>query len=185
MSDSAEYMLRWRGRQSGPYPIEEINRLLDDHQIGLGHEIQHEDQWISLEEFLAFQQPASPVVRSSEPKAPVAPSNPSLTLPPQFRSSRAAAPLAPQKHGAHAIAPAAERLPARRPPRRLVYALLGIALGFTGLHNYYARHWLTGLLQLLLSIATLLLGFGVIAPWLWAMVEAVVVRKDGLGLEML
>ena len=66
-----------------------------------------------------------------------------------------------------------------------MYALLGIALGFTGLHNYYARHWLTGLLQLLLSIATLLLGFGVIAPWLWAMVEAVVVRKDGLGLEML
>ena len=185
MSDSAEYMLRWRGRQSGPYSIEEMNRLLDDHQIGLGHEIHYEDQWISLEEFLAFQQPAAPAVHSPEPKAPVAPSSPSLTLPAQLRSSRAAAPLASQKHEGQPIPLASERLPARSPRRRLVYALLGIVLGFTGLHNYYARHWLTGLLQLLLSIATLLLGFGVIAPWLWAMVEAVVVRKDGLGLEML
>jgi hypothetical protein len=60
-----------------------------------------------------------------------------------------------------------------------------VLFGFLGLHNYYARHWLTGLLQLLLSVATYLLGFGIIAPWLWAMVEAVVVRKDGYGLEMI
>src|SRR5207302_3568641 len=72
-----------------------------------------------------------------------------------------------------------------RPRYRLVYALLGILLGFVGLHNYYARHWLTGLVQLLLSIATFLLGFGIIAPWLWALVETLVVRKDGNGIEMI
>jgi TM2 domain-containing membrane protein YozV len=75
--------------------------------------------------------------------------------------------------------------PATRPRQRLVYALLGVFLGFLGLHNYYARHWLTGLLQLLLSIATCLLGFGIIAPWLWALVEAVIVRKDGNGMDMI
>jgi TM2 domain-containing membrane protein YozV len=67
----------------------------------------------------------------------------------------------------------------------LVYALLGVFLGFIGLHNFYARNWLTGLLQLLLSLATYLLGFGIIVPWLWALVEAVVVRKDGNGIEMI
>jgi len=72
--------------------------------------------------------------------------------------------------------------PARR---RLIYAFLAIALGFLGVHNYYARNWLTGLLQFLLSIATFLLGFGIIAPWLWAWVEALVVRRDGHGLEMI
>ena len=49
MSDSPEYTLRWRGRQSGPYPVSEINRMLDDHKIGMGHEIFCEDEWITLE----------------------------------------------------------------------------------------------------------------------------------------
>jgi TM2 domain-containing membrane protein YozV len=66
----------------------------------------------------------------------------------------------------------------------MVFAFLAIALGFVGAHNFYARQWLTGLLQLLLSIATSLMGFGIIASWLWAMVEALVVRKDGSGAEM-
>jgi TM2 domain-containing membrane protein YozV len=77
---------------------------------------------------------------------------------------------------------AASAKPARR---RLVYGFLAILFGFCGLHNYYARHWLTGVLQLLLSIATLLLGFGVIAAWLWAIVEAIAVRKDGQGMDMI
>ena len=57
--------------------------------------------------------------------------------------------------------------------------------GFLGVHNFYARQWLTGLLQLLLSIATYLMGFGIIASWLWAMVEAVFVRKDADGVDMI
>lgn len=57
--------------------------------------------------------------------------------------------------------------------------------GFSGAHNFYARQWLTGLLQLLLSVATYLMGFGIIASWLWAMVEAVAVRRDGHGVEMI
>jgi len=70
------------------------------------------------------------------------------------------------------------------PRRRLAFALLGVFAGFLGAHNFYARQWLTGLLQLLLSVATYLMGFGIIASWIWAMVEAVLVRKDGDGIEM-
>jgi TM2 domain-containing membrane protein YozV len=67
----------------------------------------------------------------------------------------------------------------------LLYAFLAIIGGFVGLHNFYARQWLTGLLQLLLSIATYLMGFGIIAAWLWAVAEAVFIRKDGEGIEMI
>jgi TM2 domain-containing membrane protein YozV len=184
MSESEQYTLRWRGRQSGPYTLEEINRLLDDHTIGMGHEIQYEEKWITVEEFLVSRKQAAPVARSPEPRAPVPAPSPAVTLPPKSRPPVASAPGKPQKHG-QPFTPAAKQAPVRSPRRRLVYALLGIGFGFSGLHNYYARHWLTGLLQLLLSLATLLLGFGIIAPWLWALVEAVVVRKDGYGMEML
>jgi hypothetical protein len=44
---------------------------------------------------------------------------------------------------------------------------------------------LTGLLQLLLSVATCLMGFGIIASWIWAIAEAVFVRKDGNGIDMI
>jgi TM2 domain-containing membrane protein YozV len=61
---------------------------------------------------------------------------------------------------------------------------LALLTGFLGLHNFYARHWLTGIIQLLISVASSLLGFGVIAPWIWAMVEAIVVHQDGDEMEM-
>ena len=67
----------------------------------------------------------------------------------------------------------------------MVFALLGVLAGFVGAHNFYARQWLTGLLQLLLSVATYLMGFGIIASWIWAMAEAVFVRKDGHDVEMI
>ena len=72
-----------------------------------------------------------------------------------------------------------------RPRRRLVFALLAVFLGFSGAHNFYARQWMTGMLQLLLSVATSLMNFGIIAAWLWAIVEAVVVRRDGHGNDMI
>jgi TM2 domain-containing membrane protein YozV len=210
MSDSPEYTLRWRGRQFGPFSLPEINRRLDEHEIGMGHEIHYHDQWISLEEFfVALSESASTIVRATQkpsspqpaaglspafagapgvlpPKAaPVPLSGPAAaTIGSQSSSERAAVLLRP------AVPPAPAEPPSvptsvTRPRHRLVYALLGVFLGFVGLHNFYARNWLTGLLQLLLSLATYLLDFGIIVPWLWALVEAVLVRKDGNGIEMI
>ena len=186
MNDSPAYTLRWRGRQSGPYPVSEINRMLDDHEIGMGHEILHQDQWITLEEFFAVQQKSdAPAEQSQKPAVPT------VALAP------AAAPAPGEKTSAVrfkvSVTPVAEtrREPAQagakegRSRYRLVFALLAVFAGFLGVHNFYARQWLTGLLQLLLSVATALMGFGVLASWLWAMVEAVVVRKDGHGVQMI
>jgi TM2 domain-containing membrane protein YozV len=175
MNESQEYTLRWRGREVGPYPVSEINRQLDDHKIGLGHEIFYQDTWITLEEFLAvLSKPAA-----SAPIAAPAPT-PIGTMPARERIS----PVRIKVSVSPTPAPESKGR-GHRPRYRLVFGLLGVFTGFLGVHNFYARQWLTGLLQLLLSIATYLMGFGIIASWLWAMVEAVFVRKDADGVDMI
>jgi|SRR5580658_1446331 TM2 domain-containing membrane protein YozV len=185
MSGSQEYALRWRGRQSGPYPISEINRMLDHHEIGMGHEILYQDQWITLEQFFAaLQQTAA--VATQRPKAAI----PTMSLAPmgvptsgeKSSSFLSRTSVAPNAGTASRLAQG--RVSEGPPHSRLIFALLAVFAGYVGAHNFYARQWLTGLLQLLLSVATSLMGFGIIASWLWAMVEAVVVRKDGHGVEM-
>jgi len=181
MSDTQEYTLRWRGRPSGPYPIAEINRMLDEHEIGMGHEILYEDEWITLEEFLsALRKASAPAAPRSRPAVPTI----------------ALAPLAGTMQGEKgspvrikvSVTPVADvtrRTEQGRPRYHLLFALLAVLAGYSGAHNFYARQWLTGLLQLLLSVATYLMGFGIVASWLWAMVEAVVVRRDGHGVDMI
>ncbi|HEX4119921.1 MAG TPA: TM2 domain-containing protein [Verrucomicrobiae bacterium] len=176
-SESEQYKLRWRGRESGPYPLGEINRMLDDHEIGMGHEILYGEKWMGLEEFFAATakpppEPAAPVESVRGPVVTVLP----LEKTGGMRFKVSVKPVAGRPEP-EAVATVSSR-------KRMVFAFLAIFLGFLGVHNFYARQWLTGLLQLLLSVATSLMGFGIIASWLWAMVEAVVVRKDGDGAEM-
>jgi len=184
MSEPQEYTLRWRGRETGPWPVSEINRKLDEHEIGMGHEILCQDKWITLEEFFAAPpKPAAPPP-SRAPGPPPPPMPRSAPVPPE-KSAPLRLTVSPSKPPEPPQAGAAGGAIVARPRRRLVFAMLGVFFGFAGAHNFYARQWLTGMLQLLLSVATSLMGFGVIASWVWAMVEAVVVRKDGNGVEMI
>ena len=64
---------------------------------------------------------------------------------------------------------------------RVVYILLGIFLGFLGIHNFYAGYVGRGVAQLLIC---LLLGWLVIplfAVFIWIIVEVCVVNKDAQG----
>ena len=178
MSDSPEYTLRWRGRQSGPHPVSEINRLLDDHKIGMGHEILCEDEWITLEQFFSNMQKAAATPKSRT--TPAVPTIPLAPMAPQLREKPS-----PVRVKVSVIPTAEPGAGEGHPRHRLVFALLAVFTGFLGLHNFYARQWLTGLLQILLTVATWLMGFGIIASMLWAMVEAVLVRHDGHGIEMI
>jgi hypothetical protein len=215
MSQATEYLLRWRGRQLGPWSLEEINRRLDAHELGLGHEIQCHGQWMSLEDFFTAVNSTPAASSTALRDQPQRESDGSGQMRPPLPGAGGPALAHPHSAGdssqSECARPRAQPPPSRsavlmpdssanseavssnqfaavpaagRPPYRLVYALLAILFGFVGAHNYYARHWLTGLLQLLLSIATYLLGFGIIVPWLWAIVEAVLVRRDGNGREM-
>lgn len=52
--DSGEtFLIRWRGRQEGPYTAAIIEAKLAANQIGLLHEITHNGQWITLRDYLA------------------------------------------------------------------------------------------------------------------------------------
>jgi TM2 domain-containing membrane protein YozV len=190
MSEPQEYTLRWRGREAGPYPVPEINRQLDEHEIGMGHEIFYQDKWITLEEFFAaLPKPGAPAPAEQTPSLRFPPTVASPPAPIRTTTRERSSPLLFKVSVSSPSAPPPARADGStrdlRPRHRLVFALLGILAGFLGAHNFYARQWLTGLLQLLLSIATSLMGFGIIASWLWAMAEVVIVRKDGDGIEMI
>lgn len=50
---SATFLIRWRGRQEGPYTAAVIEAKLSANQIGLLHEIAHNGQWVTLRNYLA------------------------------------------------------------------------------------------------------------------------------------
>lgn len=50
---SPEFLIRWRGKQEGPYPSAAIEAKLAANQIGLLHEILHNGQWVTLREYFA------------------------------------------------------------------------------------------------------------------------------------
>ena len=47
------FLIRWRGRQEGPYTAPIIEAKLAANQIGLLHEISHNGQWITLRDYFA------------------------------------------------------------------------------------------------------------------------------------
>lgn len=49
----ATFLIRWRGRQEGPYTAAVIEAKLAANQIGLLHEISHNGQWFTLRDYLA------------------------------------------------------------------------------------------------------------------------------------
>jgi ABC-type multidrug transport system ATPase subunit len=51
MKTQESYHLRWRGRQIGPLTVSEIEQQLDDQEVGMLHEILHEQRWITLNDF--------------------------------------------------------------------------------------------------------------------------------------
>lgn len=62
---------------------------------------------------------------------------------------------------------------------RTSYILLAIFFGWLGLHNFYAKISATGVIQLLVSLGTALIGTLVTQPW--AIIEAISVTHDGDG----
>ena len=47
----ATYLLRWRGRQQGPFTLAQIEINLADNAIGMLHEIQVQGEWLTLRNF--------------------------------------------------------------------------------------------------------------------------------------
>ncbi len=54
----ATFLIRWRGRQEGPYTAAVIEAKLAAREIGLLHEISHNGRWITIRDCLAEQDAA-------------------------------------------------------------------------------------------------------------------------------
>ena len=56
--EDASFLLRWRGRQEGPYPVEVIEKKLSVNEIGMLHEILRNGQWITIRDYIAEREAA-------------------------------------------------------------------------------------------------------------------------------
>jgi len=65
---------------------------------------------------------------------------------------------------------------------RSAYVILAILFGGLGIHNFYAGRGGCGVTQLLLSLFTC--GLCTLPMYIWALFEALIVSRDGLGREM-
>ena len=66
-----------------------------------------------------------------------------------------------------------------RPKSRIIYILLGIFFIGMGFHNFYAGYWKRGLIQLILSCASLFFLVPIIYGW--TLYELCVVKEDADG----
>jgi hypothetical protein len=162
MSKSDSFHIRWRGRVSGPFSWPEVERKLDAHEIGLLHDLQENNNWTTLGEFLAKRGDAMRI-NSALP----------ISAPPTGAELKADSTLPPGL-----------RVKVSRPPDRRIFVALAIVAGFLGLHDFYAGHWLRGGFLLAIAIVLWRMDWGIIWPWLVAIVEIVVTKVDGQGRRM-
>ncbi len=52
------FLVRWRGRQEGPYSAKMIEKKLSANEIGLLHEILRDGRWITIRDYIASQESA-------------------------------------------------------------------------------------------------------------------------------
>ena len=65
----AGIMIRWRGRQDGPFPLSVIERKLAANEIGLLHEICSGGKWTTLKNYLAEREAEARAQRQARDEA--------------------------------------------------------------------------------------------------------------------
>lgn len=66
---------------------------------------------------------------------------------------------------------------------RFAYVLLAIFTGIFGIHNFYAGYKTRAISQLLISLLSL--GCLALFVWIWAIIEACIVKQDAAGVPFL
>jgi TM2 domain-containing membrane protein YozV len=179
MSEDQGYRVRWKGVISQPLTIAQINARFDSHEVGLGHEIEVEGEWLTLERF--FKLAPAGASTSGEPPQPPPPGPLRVSFSQGILSaSSSAEPGAVSGPLAQPI-----EVPAYQPRKLAMFVGLGLLLGFFGAHHFYAGRHGRGILQILLTLALVALDLGIIWTWLWALVEIMVVRTDRNGARMI
>jgi TM2 domain-containing membrane protein YozV len=67
---------------------------------------------------------------------------------------------------------------------RVLFIVLALLLGQFGVHNFYAGYNVRGIWQLAITIFLFWMVIPPILVWIWAIIEAIIVKKDSDGLLM-
>jgi TM2 domain-containing membrane protein YozV len=78
-------------------------------------------------------------------------------------------------------APLAFYHPTPQPKKRVIFVLLGLFLGYFGVHNFYAGYVKRGTMQLCVTVLSCMYGAAI--SWPWAIIEICVVNKDAEGTQ--
>ena len=185
MTSDAIYSIRWRGRETGPFSVADIEERLDAHEVGLWHEILHKGRWVTLKDFI---EDTGKISRA-------------LTAIPL--ASQLPVALSPELSGAQTNS-TAKQLSRRW---RLTYAGLGLlylglcltlsifnvpyakwgliyAVAGPGLHNLYAGRWLYAAAQIAAGGAFVWLEWPVFWLGFWPAIEVMFIWRDGRGFAM-
>jgi len=206
------YFVSWKGVRSGPFTAEQICEMYGDGRISSLHSVLRGGVLVDVETLCARMRPEVPPPAALRPApVPSMPSTPPSFLPPppvpigQGSNSRV-------EQTIHAsMPPTADSHSYDRPLRdvvyshkkRAIYVLLGATIGFLGVHNFYAGHFVRGGFQLLLLIVSVafiidcvlkwdfyagrvyfMLGFSLVplmAQSIWVIADLFVVTKDAEG----
>ncbi|WPX39890.1 NINE protein [Akkermansia sp. N21116] len=71
-------------------------------------------------------------------------------------------------------------MPTTLPKSRTAYVVLAIFLGCFGIHNFYAGYTGRAITQLVITLLIGWFGFAFFI-WIWAIIEAIVVKQDAKG----
>jgi len=180
MTASSTYPIRWRGRESGPFSLADIEERLDAHEIGLWHEIQHEGTWVTLKEFIDATGKISRALRyrpktTPLPETDAAGAEPGAAkLTRRWRMAYAGVGLL---YTALNLAFGWFAVAGSKPA--MIYAATGL-----GLHNLYASRWRWGAAQTAVALAFVWLEWPTLWLGFWPAIEVIFVWRDGRGYAM-
>jgi len=91
-------------------------------------------------------------------------------------------------HGAHTPPPPPGYAPAPmsasaggEQKSKVVAGILGILLGYLGVHNFYLGYTTKGILQLLLTVATF--GYGILISAIWGFIEGIMILAGSIATD--
>jgi uncharacterized RDD family membrane protein YckC len=84
----SDYSVKWKGRTSGPFSLDELRRRFDSREIGGMHEVLVDGKWVTVRAFFRSLQPTEPKVVPSSlpPPLPQQMAGPHSGAPPFFQS---------------------------------------------------------------------------------------------------
>ena len=104
--NETSFPVSWRGRQSGPYSVDEIRTLLQSGELSGLHLVMTGGKWITVDEFLATLTPAPPPMPTARPLPRPEPAQPPAETVDETGSFPAMEPER-GRHRSHAAAPGA------------------------------------------------------------------------------